>query len=194
MRQPRYIRASKLLASLRADGEDQAVEQIEKACKVSRPCPVHGVLPDPILLLVRSPLGEGVIVGCPQCAPDHFREQWEKEGADQTRNLEAVKLDTALRVRVRQVAQGGSVRLSSVLRRLRETGHPEDEKDLRDAEGSVGHTCPVHGKLSDPIVVVAIVTPSDGSPPLGRYGFGCPDCSSPEVKRLWDEEGRQILA
>lgn len=79
------------------------------------------------------------------------------------------------------------VRYSTALRHLRDgTKKGSDAAEALERDfAEHGSRCTVHGLLEDPIIVL-LRLPEDDSE---RVGFGCPDCSGPEVKARWEAEG-----
>ena len=73
------------------------------------------------------------------------------------------------------------VRMSTILRKLREEGHDTEAAAVEDAAKAVlAGGCPNCGRaIDDPVVGVV----------PGDVAFACPWCSSPEVLAIWQREG-----
>lgn len=76
----------------------------------------------------------------------------------------------------------GTLRFSILVSKLLAEGADVTEF-VRDKEVA-GSSCPVHGELEDPIVMLM--------PGGDRVAFCCPDCSAPELKAQWDREGAEL--
>ncbi len=73
----------------------------------------------------------------------------------------------------------GVLRFSTAVRRLRESGEETGALEVEALKERVGSLCPIHGELIDPIMGI-----------LGKeIAFCCPQCSSPELFKAWQEEG-----
>lgn len=80
------------------------------------------------------------------------------------------------------------LRFSSAVRRMRERGtRPEDIAEF-ERDRKFAARCSIHGEIVDP--VVGLVNTQEGP----RAVFICPWCSSPEILKRWEEEGRKALA
>ena len=76
----------------------------------------------------------------------------------------------------------GPLRMSLIIKRLRaQDGGERAVRAVEDAYAKVGKSCPVHGELHDPILGLLD----------GDLAFICPDCSAPEIKARWEQEGRR---
>jgi hypothetical protein len=76
------------------------------------------------------------------------------------------------------------MRMSSILRRCREMNFVKDvESELRRVWAE-NESCPVHGKLEDPIVGIT----------KDSIAIACPFCSGEDVLKAYEEEGKRALA
>lgn len=82
-------------------------------------------------------------------------------------------------VRVRPADHAQTLRVSSMLRKLRSGGKQALARKLESQLALEGF-CAVHGRLDDPILYMH----------LGRTEFACPWCSGPGVFAAWEAEGR----
>lgn len=73
-----------------------------------------------------------------------------------------------------------TLRLSTVLKMLRGQGQDASAEQVAQLAERVGKQCDTHGRIDDPMVFTV---------GKDQLAFGCSDCSAPELKKAWEEEG-----
>src|SRR5688500_6553992 len=95
------------------------------------------------------------------------------------RNQKAFKLERPVDAWVKPGS--APLRFTLLVRKLLADG-ADPAEFVRDKE-IAGSSCPIHGVLEDPIVMLM--------PGGDRVAFCCPDCSAPELKAAWEREGAE---